>query len=393
MGILGTSNRPRAYCSLGGKLNIANGRPSGFDYLRISLAVAVLAAHGTLTTEGWAADHAVWESPLRTVIRAILPMFFALSGFLVAGSLERCRTLFSFLGLRMIRIYPALAVEVLLSAFIIGLSTTTLSPSDYLLHPEFHRYLLNAIGDIHYALPGVFARNPDPSVVNRQLWTVPWELGCYVLLALLAVLGIVQRPIWGPIAVATIFTTQLAYRIAKHHGHYGHILGAVPGALLVASFLCGLSLYLYREKVSWRKLYIALSAFVALISFYFLSAADYLGVVAISYLTIAVGVTNVRRSFVIRGADLSYGVYLYGFAIQQLFAYLFPQWRVWWASMLVCIPAALIVAAASWNLIEKPALKLKKWLFRIEKAIFPLADASLVQAKVRPGDSATSREI
>jgi peptidoglycan/LPS O-acetylase OafA/YrhL len=53
-------------------------------------------------------------------------MFFALSGFLVAGSPERSKTLLTFLGLRAIRIYPALGVEVVLSALLIGTAVTTL---------------------------------------------------------------------------------------------------------------------------------------------------------------------------------------------------------------------------------------------------------------------------
>ena len=72
------------------------GRPSGFDYLRIILALSVVALHSVITTKGVAADVMMWETPLRPLLRAVLPMFFALSGFLVAGSLERCRSLISF---------------------------------------------------------------------------------------------------------------------------------------------------------------------------------------------------------------------------------------------------------------------------------------------------------
>src|SRR5207245_877255 len=151
-----------------------------------------------LTTGGQPADFALWTTPLRPLLRAIVPMFFTLSGFLVAGSLERCQTLISFMGLRAIRIYPALMVEVLLSAFLIGTCITSDSIKDYFTDSEFREYLLNSIGDIHYNLPAVFENNPFPRIVNSQLWTVPYELGCYLTLAGLAILGIKRRPMLAP---------------------------------------------------------------------------------------------------------------------------------------------------------------------------------------------------
>ena len=61
-------------------------------------------------------------------------MFFCLSGFLVAGSLERCRTPISFAGLRIFRIFPALVVEVLLSALILGPLLTHYSLKMYFMN-------------------------------------------------------------------------------------------------------------------------------------------------------------------------------------------------------------------------------------------------------------------
>jgi peptidoglycan/LPS O-acetylase OafA/YrhL len=169
--------------SLKDRFIATNGHPSGFDYLRLWLAISVVAVHSPMTTNG---DH---HRPLNAYVRAVLPMFFALSGFLVAGSLERSKTLLTFLGLRVIRIYPALVVEVVLSAFLIGVFVTTYPLAGYFSDPLFFLYLRNALGDIHYFLPGVFANNPWPGVVNFQLWTVPFELLCYVLLTALVLLA------------------------------------------------------------------------------------------------------------------------------------------------------------------------------------------------------------
>jgi peptidoglycan/LPS O-acetylase OafA/YrhL len=62
-------------------------------------------------------------------------------------------------------------------------------------------------------------------------------------------------------------------------------------------------------------------------------------------------------------ADLSYGVYLYGWPVQQALHALFPALgavALLWPSLL----ATLVVAMLSWFLVEKPALGLKRRLLR-----------------------------
>ena len=81
-----------------------DGFTAGFDYLRIGLALAVLVWHSDILSTGSAAlYHARWSGPFRFLLAVILPMFFALSGFLVAGSLARTR-LHQFVALRALRL-------------------------------------------------------------------------------------------------------------------------------------------------------------------------------------------------------------------------------------------------------------------------------------------------
>src|SRR5262249_6839314 len=123
------------------------------------------------------------------VIPALVPSFFALSGYLVAGSFERCRTIGMFIGLRVLRIFPALSVETILSAFILGPIFTIYSLGDYFSNPLLFSYLGNIVGHVQFELPGVFETNPDPHVVNGQLWTVPYELYCYIVTAFIGIFG------------------------------------------------------------------------------------------------------------------------------------------------------------------------------------------------------------
>jgi hypothetical protein len=74
--------------------------------------------------------------------------------------MERSKTLFAFIGLRVLRIAPALCAEVFLSALILGPILTTHSLTDYFSSNDFRLYFLNILGDIHYLLPGVFREQP-----------------------------------------------------------------------------------------------------------------------------------------------------------------------------------------------------------------------------------------
>ena len=352
---IGTGRR----ASLGARMAAAGDRPSGFDYMRIALALAITCCHGVITSYGQGADAIFWHGAAKPFYRLMLPMFFALSGFLVAGSLLRCRSLVGFLGLRLIRIYPALAMETLLSAFLIGPWLSDLAPADYFRDPMFARYLWNVAGDVHFTLPGVFAGNPLPAIVNGQLWTVPYELGCYVALAALVVVGIARRRALAPVATVLVLVVFVAAKLVKYGGAMPSTDAALPGPLLLASFLGGVTLYLYRAEVPHdpRLFAVALAAALALLGA--VPNGAYLAPLPAAYVTVYLGLLDPARLKVIKAADLSYGVFLYSFPIQQAVCGEFAWARHWAVNVAVCLPLSLAVAALSWTLVERPALRLR----------------------------------
>jgi peptidoglycan/LPS O-acetylase OafA/YrhL len=359
------------FSSIGERLAVTRGRPSGFDYLRLGLAVSVVAMHSVSTTFGRRATDMLLMSDLGPFLKAILPMFFALSGFLVAGSLERSKTIVSFLGLRAIRIFPALAVEVVLSAFLIGPLVTAITLSSYFRDPLFLKYLLNLTGDIHYYLPGVFESNPYPRTVNGQLWTVPYELLCYVTLTALVLSGALRQKLWIPLAIPALALADVFLRLNSIADDWLR-LRLFNGYELVMFFLAGVSFYLYRSRIVFSRL-IFYGALVASLLFWFVPFGEYPAVPAITYVTVYLGLTNARRLSVINGADYSYGIFLYGWVIQQSFVYLAAP-AFWWINALVCVPLSALVAAVSWHFVEKPAQKLRKYLLSAERHYLTLKD-------------------
>jgi len=349
------------------QLVTTNGRPSGFDYIRIILALSVVFFHSIKTSYGYEADQAATKSGWHFLIESILPMFFALSGFLVAGSLERSKSLITFLGLRILRIIPALSAEVLLSALILGPLLTTVSLNEYFHSQLFHNYFLNIVGDIHYELPGLFLSNPYPKVVNNQLWTIPYELECYVLLTVLAVIGIFKRRKLLVYFILLAYMAQCFKMLWEMHYHnVVYVGGVMSGHAMVMMFMAGVIIYRFRERIPFNGALFAASAILSALLLAWPINGDRFVSIPLAYFTIYLGLLNPRRNQIILGGDYSYGIYLYGFALQQAFSALLPALREWYWNIIFVTPITVLVAYCSWHCIEIHALKLKKYLKMFE---------------------------
>ena len=352
--------------SLDQKLEDSRYRPSGFDYMRLILAVSVIIGHTATVAEGEAAGNAFFNGPLQGYWQMVLPMFFALSGFLVAGSMVRSQTIVTFLGLRVIRIYPALAVEVFLSAFLIGPFVTEVPLSTYFTDHRFWRYLVNVTGHISYVLPGVFNHNPKPDIINWQLWTVPWELGCYLALTGLVLVRLKRNRNLIFAGILLVAALSIAKSIFSHANLLAPLVGHVWGPDLILYFLCGVGAYLFRETIPWSPAVGVASIVVTVLLLKFSPLGQYLSLASMTYTTVFLGLCNPRRSAILVLADGSYGIYLYGYAIQQFVAWAFPWSRVWYLNGLVALPLSILFGLASWFVVEKPAMKLRDKLKTLE---------------------------
>ena len=90
---------------------------------------------------------------------------------------------------------------------------------------------------------------------------------------------------------------------------------------------------------------------------------------SLTYIVIALGTTvlpsiRVRR----KDADYSYGIYVWGFLIQQIIETAFHT--NWLKDLALALPLTVLIAAASWHFIEEPPLQFKRESFgRIPKVL------------------------
>lgn len=347
----------------------------GFDYLRIILAVAVVVIHSFEVAYGPDALTGFDSRIPWMFMGFVLPSFFALSGFLVASSLERCRTLEGFMALRVLRLVPALAVEVLLCALLLGPLVTQITLSEYLRDPLFFKYFQNILGEVQFHLPGVFAGNPVPGMVNKSLWTVPYELKCYIALLVLAAVGLFRRRFLFLMAVVALI--PLVPLLDLKEGHFFRPHGVVPGRVLVAAFLAGICCYLYKDRIRRDGRLFLIALVLALVT---LSAPElqYLCTFPIAYVTVWLGLTNPPRSALLSRGDYSYGVYLFAYPLQQVVA----RWewtQAWWINAALVLPLSFAYAAFSWHAVEAPFLRQKR---QVVEQVERLGE--VIRALIRP---------
>jgi len=349
----------KAGSSIGSILDRTRGIGQGFNFLRIALSLAVIFVHSYQTAYGFGIK-SKWLSagPLGPVVAATLIMFFALSGFLITGSAIRTGNLRTFVSFRLLRLVPALFVEIVLSAFFLGIAFTTMPWQQYFGSRQFYLYFGNIVGWIHYTLPGVFHDNPVPEIVNRSLWTLHPELECYAIMSILILTSFIKnrRLLTVGWAISVVSLTAIDFFTTKLH-----LQGNFPGPVLVFYFLSGIVGFHWRYRVpSSRGLFIA-----ACVSAYLLLNLAHTGFICsipIVYIMMYVGVTVFPKWSIIERGDYSYGMYLYGYPIQQMIVHLLPNYREWWVVFPLAVIVSYAVAALSWHIVEKPALKLKKLL-------------------------------
>ncbi len=357
--------------SLGDQLDKHRGFGPGFDFLRIFLSLAIVAWHScNLARDGLPVEHiqVAWFAGY-----GLLCVFFALSGFLIAGSAQRL-SLSNFLVNRGLRIFPALVVEVFLSALVLGVLFTNLSTSEYLSRFDTYRYLTNIVGLMNFTLPGVFEGNPL-RVVNYSLWTVPYEFACYLIVSVFMLFDVLRRPALIIIfaAVVSIVGVAMIHGVDPHQADGGFIgtacysLFADRGSRLFVAFMLGIAAYQYRYRIPYSRAIFGL-CILLLSGLSALGPRDWLSIpllnvvasVPLVYVMAYLGASNVPMPPILHERDYSYGIYLYGMPIQQMMVSLFPGVTSPAGQLSLAVPAIVGFAALSWHLIERPILQQRR---------------------------------
>ncbi|MFD5084640.1 acyltransferase family protein [Kitasatospora sp. NPDC058201] len=360
-------------------LSEALGRKNGFGLLRLVLALSVIFAHAMPLGMG-KHDLGYDQAQGQTNVGAMaVAGFFVLSGLLITRSGMRLST-GRFMWNRAIRILPGLWVCLLVTALVIAplVAYHQGRLDGFWSHPQGPWSYLKAnygIGVGQWGVSGLLDHNPHPTAFNGSVWSLSYEVFCYLAVAALAALGILHRARW---AVALLVAGMYAYLVSMavdfdrlrlplyaptdlQGWRFPFLDWLSMEMLLPVGFMFGLGAVaeLYKKRLPINPVAGVLAFGVVLATAHY-GGFTVIGLPAFAYVLLVLAarmpgpLTKVGTK-----VDLSYGVYIYAFPIQQCLTLWEVNRHGYAVYTALSVALALLAALCSWFLVEKPALKLK----------------------------------
>lgn len=337
------------------------GRHRNFDTIRFWAALTVVFSHSFLIGTGGEADEPVYAGTGQIAGLYAVHVFFVMSGFLVTGSRMQSRGTMDYARKRFLRIYPAFAASVLICFLVIGPIFAEGGTAQVFGAGSTWRRLLETLAfhnrqaflpafEFYLGFPG--------TVLNGVYWTITAEVLLYAVIALLCVLRLLSLP--GCILVLVVsvymrldapYLDQLvggpidANGFSITHGAPGFFAGAVLW-------------FLFRTHEPDGRIAAALAA-VTVAGVLISDQMRLLFAVFAAYPIVWLGSQRAPDlGNWARFGDLSYGMYLFGWPVQQVIRSMTGPIDGW-SLFAISLGPVLCVAWLSWSLIERPALRLR----------------------------------
>jgi peptidoglycan/LPS O-acetylase OafA/YrhL len=337
-------------------------KKNNFDMIRLLAALQVAVVHGY---EHFGFEGGKWFIHFLFIFPGV-PIFFVISGFLISASLERSSSMNSYVQNRILRIYPALW-----GCFLFSIITVCLVFSLNAPLVDFLKWIVAQVTIGQFYNPE-FMRGYGVGVLNGSLWTIPVELQFYFFLPLIYIFfnKIKWNMIFIMIFILSLVIINQLYIEIKGVGDDTLIkLFGVTVIPYLYMFMFGVFLQRnlsFVEKYLANKVSIWFSIFLVSVATSYYFGANYSGnnlnpilALLISFLTISMAYSYTENfGNLLRGNDISYGVYIYHMVFVNLLVHLTvfsPEVNL--IFMLIC---TVLTALISWKFIEKPALSLKR---------------------------------
>ncbi|MGN6493812.1 MAG: acyltransferase family protein [Agriterribacter sp.] len=285
-----------------------------------------------------------------------LAIFFFISGFLVTQSYFLSTGLTHFFWKRVLRVYPALIVLIIITVFAVGPAFTLGSVQSYFASKSTWEYFFGGITlvRLRFFLPGVFNEHG----VNGSLWSLPVEFRLYLVLGVLLTFFIRKNKgfvlaLWSFFFVAGVLLDVWGESFFLNFFHQYIAWGMY--------FFTGTLFFFYQERIKLNY-QIVVTLFVVWLVTKNINVLNVpIKLLFISYTCVlfAFKVPTVAHAF-FKKNDFSYSLYIYAFIVQQMLIQLIGSAKLDPLSLSLFTLILLIpICWLSWNLIEKPAMKWK----------------------------------
>lgn len=323
----------------------------------------LILASGVILEHSWPLTGRRLHGPIQQLMDQVwVDGFFVISGFLITASWIRDPRVRDYALARGLRIFPGLWVCVAVIAFVIAPISVAIqggSVRDLMFSAAPIEYVLNnAVLNVYHAgIAGTPRGVPWPAVWDGPLWTLIFELICYVAVAVAGMAGALNRRWPAPVvfAVAVAVSALVGYPVFE--------IEAVPQmiARFAVVFAAGAVIHQYRDKIPARWSLVAASAVIVVVAGLYVPNYRVVAALPLAYAVIVSGAL-IRNKHLRLRTDLSYGVYIYAWPMEQLLVICGLGFLSPIPFTIVAALATLPLAALSWFVVEKRALALKSRL-------------------------------
>lgn len=325
-------------------------RSNNLNFLKFIASLAVIISHAYPLSKGeQTVDFLLNISGQTLGLGGVaVAVFFISSGFFVSKSIERKNNTLIYLKARLKRLLPPLWFMLIVVIFVCGVGFTTVSIFDYFFNIQFLQYCLNFFLIPIHSLPGVFDNNVYPSVINGALWTLPIEFVCYIVLLAVYKLKLFNKESYKIFSAIMILGFVLVY--CSPLPIFAYIKGYMAPFFM---FYLGSLFWIYRDQIFMsRKLYYV--SFFLLILFTLMHFGHLALCLFFPYIVLYVSfqLPQCGRRLSNLG-NYSYGIYLFGWPIQQMVVSLFGGSMSIVLNCLISIPLACLAGILVYNVVEK----------------------------------------
>lgn len=288
---------------------------------------------------------------LNTIGGFSVSVFFIVSGYLISKSWDRDPNAYTFLKKRIFRIFPGLIFNVILVTFILGALLTTLNLSEYYLNSMTYQYLYNICLYPQYFLPGVFENNIYKGTVNGSIWTLCIEFLMYLYIP---IFSFIKGKKFFYLLSFFVFLLCSLFFPSKIPIYYLNIniLKVFP---LATFFFAGCCFnYFELEKYLNVSVVVFCGMLLILLSTISQPAGEIASYFLLPIIVLGFSLDNWKLpNKIISGNDISYGLYIYAFPIQQILINSLGEGMF---SFILVLILTVIFAYLSWRLVERPCL-------------------------------------
>lgn len=331
-------------------------RNNNFDFFRLLFATFVVITHSYVLTGNDQIDFLFQATAGKISLSYIgVRGFFIISGYLIFQSLSRSKNILDYLWKRFLRLFPGLTVMLIFTLCLVPLvydnwGKPLLQNDSYLTYLPHNLILYTP----QFTIDGVFESNPFKSSINGSLWTIQYEFTLYLILLLLYFVrnnSVLIKILLSISVFSLLLGNTIFYEFLKiydaHLLEFGYFF--FSGSLLSAWGF---------GQIGNKNKYILLFMSILIMSIPFASFSF------LKFLTLPVVIilastssTTFINSIGKRIGDLSYGIYIYAFPIQQTIVHFTKCNTI--QLVISSLITTIIIAALSWHLVEKKALAWK----------------------------------